>query len=170
MDRDTPVNVNSIGAIDMLAHQAPLPQEGHQRIREQDVNVGGQDELSLRPTDTSVLSDHLEQREPVTVRERAMDRRLDGDDAYRAPALIVWPGQGISQGRTVWRRVPLNENQFRRNGMAYRLRNQGAHEDLHSGQQVFAVVVIPGGGDHGQIGVALSLIHCTQPIGQQSLR
>ena len=54
--------VEAVGAIHVAFPQFPRSEKPHQAVREKDVDVRRDDELSPRATDADVLRDHLEER------------------------------------------------------------------------------------------------------------
>src|ERR1035441_1250517 len=75
----------------------------------------------------------------------------DMEEAYGAGAQVLRPLERIHETGAVWRRVPFNHNQFRRNGEAAAMAKPAIDKRLHSAQQIASMVVIAGCHHEGEI-------------------
>ena len=76
------------------------------------------------------------------------------DDAHRARAEVSRPLERVGQRRAVRRRIPFDENQFRRDVVPPRVGEPAVQENLRAAQKVSAVVVIASGDHQRKVGLA----------------
>jgi hypothetical protein len=92
--------------------QSPRSKEAHEFIREQQIDVRAQYKPASRPPDANVLRYHLEEQEFVRVSEAFVNGRRDRDDSNAARPGAVRPLQDRSEGSTIRRRIPFNDDQL----------------------------------------------------------
>ena len=73
-------HVVAVDPVEIASTQA-VPHEADKGVREQDIDIGRQDEIAARPAYADILGDHLEQGKPVRVRETRVQFGGHLDDA-----------------------------------------------------------------------------------------
>ena len=143
--------VVTIDAVHAVAIELLPAQKFRQFARDQDVDVSGQYETSPGAPDPDVLGDHLVERQGLSVVVAGVEFRGNFYEPDFAWTEVVGPAQGIDQCRTCRRRIPLHDDQFRRDLIAAGLFDPAADEGLHAAQEIATMIVIPGGDDQRQV-------------------
>src|SRR4051794_19393508 len=105
-------HVVSIDAVQATGEQTPPRDSPHERVVEDDVDVGRQDEPSARSPNADVLGDHLEERERIRMLESRVQLVGDFDDSDVAPTAALRPREDVAKERSAEGWVPLHDDQL----------------------------------------------------------
>jgi hypothetical protein len=118
-----------------------LGQVVHERIRENNIDVGSQNEAPTRAADTDILGDHLEKRQHLGVLQRLM--HLWGHfDKSNVAETGFGPSKLILEARPVCRWVPLHDHELCAKTRAFALGAERAKQGLEANQRIAPVIVV----------------------------
>jgi hypothetical protein len=93
----------------------------------------------------NVLADHLASGKVAAFFVAIVDGGGNLDESHLAGPQIGGPLERLNEWRPASWRIPLGENEFRRDAMALALGDQAIDEGLRAAKKVAAVIVIAGG-------------------------
>ena len=119
--------------------------------REDNVDVGRQDETPARAADPHVFRNHLKQRQHIGVAQLLVQFGRDLDEPIGARGDLGQPEQ-FADPRFLWRRVPFDDDHLGVETGAPALLVEVVDEGLQSFQRITAMIIVARRDDDAQIG------------------